>query len=115
MIMQDGSVKINSIKQNMKTIMRGYEDGKLLRMKGTVIPKHCHFTGAASIDISPIRLWHVRYGHLNFESLSQLQKQSMVKGLPTFKKENAKFESCIFGKQNRETFPTSSWRADRHL
>ena len=84
-------------------------------MKGTVIPRHSDFVGAASIDISPIRLWHVRYGHLNFESLSQLQKQGMVKGLPTFKKENSKCESCIFGKQHRETFSPSSWRVDRHL
>ena len=69
-IMEDGSVKINSVKQNMQTVMTGYEDGKLLRMKGTVIPRHSDFASAASIDISPIRLWHVRYGHLNFDSLS---------------------------------------------
>ena len=48
-------------------------------------------------------------------ALSQLQKQGMVKGLPTFKRENSKCESCIFGKQHRETFPTSSWRANRNL
>ena len=39
----------------------------------------------------------------------------MVKGLPTFKRENAKCESCIYGKQHRENFPTSSWHANRHL
>ena len=33
-IMEDGLVKINSVKQNMKKMMIGYEDGKLLRMKG---------------------------------------------------------------------------------
>ena len=114
-IMEDGLVKINSVKQNMKTVMIGYEDGKLLRMKGTIIPRHSDFAGATSTDISPIRLWHVRYGHLNFDSLSQLQKQGMVKGLPTFKRENVKCESCIFGKQHRETFPTSSWQANRRL
>jgi len=73
--MEDGLVKINSVKQNLKTIMTGYEDGKLLRMKGTVIPRHFDFAGAVTTGISPIRLWHVRYGHLNFEGLSQLQKQ----------------------------------------
>jgi hypothetical protein len=57
----------------------------------------------------------VRYGHLNFESLSKLQKQGMVKGLPTFKKENSKCEACIYGKESRESFPTSSWRANRRL
>jgi hypothetical protein len=114
-IMEDGLVKINSVKQNMKTMMTSYEDGKLLRMKGTVIPRHSDFVGAISTCISPIRLWHVRYGHLNFESISQLKKQGMVKGLPTFKKENTKRESFIYGKQSREIFPTSSWRANRRL
>ena len=33
-IMEDGLIKINSVKQNMKAVMTGYEDGKLLRMKG---------------------------------------------------------------------------------
>ena len=80
-IMEDGLVKINSVKQNMKIVMTGYEDGKLLRMKWTVIPRHSDFAGSVSTGISPIILWHVRYGHLNFESLSQLQKQGMVKGL----------------------------------
>eukprot|EP00253_Pinus_taeda_P028910 PITA_28910 len=107
-IMEDGLVKINSVKQNLKTVMTGYEDGKLLWMKGTVIPRHSDFAGAVTTGISPIRLWHVRYEHLNFESLSQLQKQGTVKGLPTFKRENAKCEACIYGKQNRESFPTSS-------
>ena len=64
---------------------------------GQVIPRHSDFAGAVTIGISPIRLWHVRYGHLNFESLSQLQKQGMVKGLPTFKRENEKCEQINLG------------------
>ena len=103
-IMEDGLVKINSVKQNMKTLMTGYEDGKMLRMKGTFIPRHSDFVGAESTNISPIILWHVRYGHLNFDSLSQLQKQGMVKGLPTFKRENAKCESCNFWKATSRDF-----------
>jgi hypothetical protein len=114
-IMEDGLVKINSVKQNMKIVMTSYEDGKLLRMKGKVIPRHSNFVGTVSTGISPIILWYVRYGHLNFESLSQLQKEGMVKGLPTFKKENSKFEACICGKHSRESFPTSSCCANKWL
>jgi hypothetical protein len=107
-IMEDGLVKINSVKQNMKTVMTRYEDEKLLRMNGTVIPRHSDFAGSVSTGISPIRLWHVRYGHLNFDSLTQLQKQGMVKGLPTFKNDTSKCEACIYGKQSQESFSTSS-------
>ena len=89
--------------------MTGYEDGKILRMKEKVIPLKKDFAGVVDSTISPIRLWHVQYKHLNFESLSQLQKQGMVRGTPTFKKENAICEACIYGKQNRETFPIGSW------
>jgi len=39
----------------------------------------------------------------------------MVKGLPTFKKDTSKCEACIYGKQSRESFSTSSWRANRWL
>jgi hypothetical protein len=52
---------------------------------------------------------------LNFESLSQLQKQGMVRGIPTFKKENARCEACIYGKHNQEAFPIGSWRANKCL
>ena len=55
--------------------MTGYEDGKLLRMKGTVIPQKHDFAAIVESNNSPIRLWHARYGHLKFGSLSQLQKQ----------------------------------------
>lgn len=78
-IMDDDLVKINSVKQNMKTMMIGYEDGKLLRMKGTHILINSEFAGARSTNISPIILWHVRYGHLYFESLSQLQKREWLR------------------------------------
>lgn len=37
----------------MKEVMTGYEDGKLLRMKGTVIPRNSDFAGVASTNISP--------------------------------------------------------------
>ena len=94
--MRDGLIKINSIKQNYKTVMTGYEDVKLLRMKGTIIPQKHDFAAMVESENSPyIRLWHVRNGHLNFGSLSQLQKQEMVKGFPTFKKINARFKTCI--------------------
>lgn len=47
---------------NYKTLMIGYENGKLLRIKGTIIPRIQEFTGLVETGITPIRLWHVRFG-----------------------------------------------------
>jgi hypothetical protein len=60
-------------------------------------------------------LWHLRYGHLPFRSLSLLQKQSMVKGLPILNEQTNPCESCILGKHQRDNFPTASYRAKEHL
>ena len=53
--------------------MTGYEDRKLLRMKGTFIPiskEHLkEFASLIETDVSPIRLWHIHFGHLNVDSL----------------------------------------------
>ena len=34
------------------------------------------------------RLWHERFSHINFKYLHQLQKNSMVEGLPVIKETN---------------------------
>jgi transposase InsO family protein len=114
-VMEDGLVKIMSVKDNLKTIMSGYEDGKLLRMNGKVIKRKEEVATTSNSKMSSFRLWHFRFGHLNFESLLKLKSQDLVKGLPTFKKENSKCESCILGKKKRESFPTSSWQATKYL
>jgi hypothetical protein len=51
-------------------------------------------------------LWHLRYGHLNFGPLNLFYKKRMVKGLPLIEKPDRIYESCILGKQHRESFPT---------
>jgi hypothetical protein len=60
-------------------------------------------------------VWHTRFGHLPFQSLSLLQKNSMVKGLPIFKEQIPPCESCILGKNKRTSFPPSSNQAKQHL
>jgi hypothetical protein len=54
-----GFIKINSTKENFKTRMTYYEDGKLIRRKGRVIARKHDFIGAVGFRISPIKLWHV--------------------------------------------------------
>ena len=43
-------------------------------------------------------LWHLRYGHLNFESLKLLSRNKMVKGLPHIQHPNEVCENCVLGK-----------------
>jgi hypothetical protein len=52
-----------------------------------------------------ILVWHTSFGHLPFQSLIFLQKNSMAKGLPIFKEEKPPCESCIPRKHKRTSFP----------
>lgn len=51
-------------------------------------------------------LWHLRFGHLNFEGLNLLYRKGMLKGLPLIEKLGSLCEGYILGKQHRESFPT---------
>ena len=63
------------------------------------------------------RLWHKRFGHLNMQSLKNLQKHKMVQGLPRLDDVNEVCcEGCALGKQYREFFETGkAWRAAEPL
>jgi hypothetical protein len=57
----------------------------------------------ASVDVS--WLWHKRLGHLNFGSLSMLQKKNLVRGLSSFTNPDNKIcEGCAVGKQHKIAF-----------
>ncbi|KAI9201145.1 hypothetical protein LWI28_018928 [Acer negundo] len=61
-------------------------------------------------------LWHLRYGHLNFESLKQLGSKKMVKGLSNIHHPNEMCESCVLSKQHRNSFgKEANWRATMPL
>jgi hypothetical protein len=114
-IMQYGMVKIKSEKDNLKTILTRYEEWKLLRMNGKVIQRKKEVPTTVNSEMSSFRLWNFQFGHLNYDSLLKLKSQDLVKGLPTFLKENSKCEACIFGKKKRENFSTNSWKATKYL
>nr|KYP46743.1 Retrovirus-related Pol polyprotein from transposon TNT 1-94 [Cajanus cajan] len=62
----------------------------------------CMCFAAAVLDTN--WLWHLRFGHLNFGSLSQLAGKEMVVGLPHIQKSEMTCESCMLGKQARNPF-----------
>jgi hypothetical protein len=51
-------------------------------------------------------LWHMRLGHVNFDSLKMIakKKKKMLKGLPSIIHPNKLCEGCLVGKQFRKSF-----------
>ena len=67
--------------------------------------------------ISDAKIWHARFGHLNFASLLRLQKSEMVSSLPKLEAPRKHvYEGCILGKMQRSSFPKyGSVRATQKL
>jgi len=55
-----------------------------------------HVLQAKEIDTN--WLWHLRMGHLNFDSLRMLQQKGLVHGLPQIEKSSKVCEGCLLGK-----------------
>lgn len=83
-----------------------------LNLRSAILPQSCAHTVSSQDETW---LWHYRYGHLPFQSLSHLQKKSMVKGLPVMNEQSSSCEDCILGKHQRDSFPPSTNRAKEHL
>ena len=58
-------------------------------------------------------LWHLRFGHLNFNGLKLLQQKSMVKGLPCIEEPKQVCRECALGKQHRDPFPVRKGKRAR--
>ncbi|GAB2278278.1 hypothetical protein Dimus_039278 [Dionaea muscipula] len=59
--------------------------------------------------------WHLRYGHLNFHSLHQLNQKKMVRGMPMIRHPQQICEACMLGKHHRLPFPGHFKRATQPL
>jgi hypothetical protein len=69
---------------------------------------------AHSDDLS--KLWHERFGHLNYHSLQQLCNQQMVTGLPLVSCRDGVCASCVLDKHHRDSFDKrASWHASGPL
>ena len=76
----------------------------LLRMESNVVCLK------ALVDDSWI--WHKRFGHLNFGSLSLMQNKKLVRGFHSSIESNYKIcEGCAIGKQQRASFPHCHFRS----
>jgi hypothetical protein len=69
---------------------------------------------AHSDDLS--KLWHERFGHLNYRSLQQLCNQQMVNSLPLVSCRDGVCAGCVLGKHHRDSFEKrASWHASGPL
>jgi len=59
---------------------------------------------SATTDEDSNWLWHMRYGHLNFRSLSYLSTKNLVSGLPILDAHKKTCETCLKDKQSRFPF-----------
>ncbi|KAL4035165.1 hypothetical protein IC575_003845 [Cucumis melo] len=59
------------------------------------------------------QLWHKRVGHYHHQGLLQLTELAL--DFPKLSEEISSCKACHFGKQNRKSFPKSSWRATKKL
>jgi hypothetical protein len=50
------------------------------------------------------RIWHERFGHLNFRYMQQLSKKILVDGLPDIHFSKGVCEGCVLGKHPQEKF-----------
>ena len=84
----------------------------VVHAKQKSFPRQC----LQSQEINLENLWYRRYGHINYKSITTMQKKKMVKGLPTFKDFTGICEVCNYGKQHRDNIPKRShWRASEKL
>ena len=94
------------ITRNEKLLAIGKLAGKLYFLMLASI-EHVHL---AESSICDKQLWHHRLGHLSMEDVKKLSKDNMVHGMKLNHDEECSplCESCIMGKQHRNSFPKAS-------
>ncbi|KAK2426061.1 putative mitochondrial protein [Trifolium repens] len=74
---------------------------RTFQVQFTASDSHCL---ASEVIHDAAWLWHLRYGHLNFKSLSNLKNHCMVSGLPEIRVPKDMCRNCLVGKQSRKSF-----------
>lgn len=70
---------------------------------------------AFQVKESVTEVWHKRLGHYHHEGLLRIKSKRMANDLPEFDDPIPYCKACQFGKQNRKSFPKSTWRATHKL
>ncbi|GAA0166120.1 transmembrane signal receptor [Lithospermum erythrorhizon] len=81
------------------------ESNKLFPLKLDVVNGMC-FIPTSNDEVS--KLWHDRFGHLNFRSLKEMSTKEIIQGLPKIDVINEVCEECLLGKQHHSV-GTPKW------
>ncbi|TYK19521.1 Retrovirus-related Pol polyprotein from transposon TNT 1-94 [Cucumis melo var. makuwa] len=120
---------------NITKVRIGNEDYISVKGKGTIVIASCKANQdifkvkmkRKSFSLNPLeeeqsvfalkedvtQLWHKRVGHYHHQGLLQLTELTL--DFPKLSEEISSCKACHFGKQNRKSFPKSSWRATKKL
>ena len=67
----------------------------------------------ARMEEEPWR-WHARLGHISFKTIRAMATQGMVYGFPDICEERRLCDSCLVGKQTRQSFPKATTFRSSH-
>jgi hypothetical protein len=86
-----------------------------------LVYKITHSGQGKTVEFSPHqvdlrKLWHERFGHLNYRSLQQLFNQKMVIGIPLVSCRDGVCAGCVLGKHHWDSFDKrASWHTSDPL
>ncbi len=125
--MDDAGVKIVFEKDTWKMVqgamvlMQEVWIGTLYKLQGNTVVDGCNSSvvpesGVENLVASgeKIMLWHQRLGHIGEKGLRILHGKCKVEGMSNSSLDFDFSENCVYGKQNRVSFPSSAKRA-KHI
>eukprot|EP00253_Pinus_taeda_P035580 PITA_35580 len=102
--------------------MWGVRIGTLYKLQGSTIFDGCNSSvvpksGAKNIVVSGEKtmLWHQRLGNIGEKGLRILHGKGMVEGMSNSSLDFGFCENCVYGKQNRVSFPSGGKRGKQIL
>eukprot|EP00253_Pinus_taeda_P013028 PITA_13028 len=103
-------------------LMRGVRIVTLYKLQGSTVVYGCNSSmvpenGAENLVVSGEKtmLWHQRLGHIGEKGLRILHGKGMVEGMSNSSLDFEFCENCVYGKQNRVSFPSGGKRTKQIL
>eukprot|EP00253_Pinus_taeda_P021636 PITA_21636 len=100
----------------------GSSDWNYVKLQGSIVDDGCNSfvvpeSGAENLVVSREKtiLWHQRLGHIGEKGLRILHGKCMVEVMSNSSLDFDFCENCVYGKQNRVSFPSSGKRAKQIL